>query len=69
LAALEEEEEGEEEEETVNEVDAERDRASPTKENESFHVSSSSYEMYPPPHMTCILLFITVPSYLLESFL
>jgi hypothetical protein len=23
-----------------------------------WHVSSSSYDMYPPPHMTCILLFI-----------
>jgi hypothetical protein len=22
------------------------------------HVSSSSYDMYPPPHMTCILLLI-----------
>ena len=56
MAALEEEEEGEEEEETVNEVDAERDRASPTKENESFHVSSSSYDMYPPLHNSALVL-------------
>ena len=28
------------------------------------HVSSSSYDMYPPPHMTCILLLIYgMPSY------
>ena len=31
------------------------------------HVSSSSYDMYPPPHMTCILLLICVKYLYMEK--
>ena len=30
----------------------------------ALHVSSSSYDMYPPPHMTCLVLIMTLLTYM-----